>query len=81
MLVPKPDRTYQYGVVTGGYEYHPGNELPHWRRVDWKGAFSRDDMSPALASSAGVPMTVFQLAAHPPNGQSGPNSATREAHR
>jgi restriction system protein len=31
VLAPKPDRTYQYGVVTGGYEYFPGTELPHRR--------------------------------------------------
>jgi len=64
VLAPKPDRTYQYGVVSGGYEYHAGTELPHRRRVDWKGSVSRDDMSPTLASSAGVPMTVFQLESH-----------------
>jgi restriction system protein len=64
VLAPKPDRTYQYGVVTGGYEYHAGTDLPHRRRVDWKGSLSRDDMSPTLASSAGSLMTVFQLAAH-----------------
>ena len=59
VLAPKPDRTYEYGVVSGGYEYHPGNELPHRRRVNWNGSFSRDAMSPALASSAGSLMTVF----------------------
>jgi restriction system protein len=64
VLAPKPDRTYQYGIVSGGYEYHPGTELPHRRPVDWKGSISRDDMSPTLASTAGVPMTVFQLEAH-----------------
>ncbi|MBE4720511.1 endonuclease NucS domain-containing protein [Pseudarthrobacter sp. AB1] len=64
VLAPKPDRTYQYGVVTGGYEYHPGKNLPHRRRVDWRGSFSRDDMSTTLASSAGSLMTVFQLTAH-----------------
>lgn len=64
VLAPKPDRTYQYGIVTGGYEYHPGTDLPHRRRVDWKGSLNRDDMSPALASSAGSLMTVFQLGAH-----------------
>ncbi|GKV72977.1 hypothetical protein NCCP2145_23580 [Pseudarthrobacter sp. NCCP-2145] len=64
VLAPKPDRTYQYGVVTGGYEYHPGTDLPHRRPVDWKGSLSRDDMSPTLASSAGSLMTVFQLTAH-----------------
>lgn len=64
VLAPKPDRTYQYGIVTGGYEYHPGTELPHRRPVDWKGSINRDDMSPTLASTVGVPMTVFQLEAH-----------------
>jgi restriction system protein len=64
VLAPKPDRTYKYGIVTGGYEYHPGTELPHRRPVDWKGSISKDDMSPTLASTAGVPMTVFQLEAH-----------------
>jgi restriction system protein len=53
VLAPKPDRTYQYGIVSGGYEYHPGTELPHRRRVDWKGSLNRADMSPTLASSAG----------------------------
>lgn len=64
VLAPKPDRTYQYGVVTGGYEYHPGTDLPHRRPVDWRGSISRDDMSPTLASSASSLMTVFQLTAH-----------------
>lgn len=64
VLAPKPGRAYQYGSVAGDYEYHPGTELPHRRRVDWKGSLNRDDMSPALASSAGSLMTVFQLTAH-----------------
>ncbi|NSX37184.1 DUF91 domain-containing protein [Pseudarthrobacter oxydans] len=64
VLAPKPDRTYEYGIVTGGYEYHPGTDLPHRRPVDWKGSINRDDMSPTLASTAAVPMTVFQLEAH-----------------
>lgn len=64
VLAPKPDRTYEFGLVTGQYEYHPGTDLPHRRAVDWKGSISRDDMSPTLASTAAVPMTVFQLEAH-----------------
>lgn len=64
VLAPKPGRSYQYGTVTSGYEYHPGTEFPHRRRVDWKGSLSRDDMSPVLAASAGSMMTVFQLTAH-----------------
>ncbi|MEJ1179600.1 MULTISPECIES: endonuclease NucS domain-containing protein [unclassified Pseudarthrobacter] len=64
ILAPKPDRTYQYGIVTGGYEYHPGTGLPHRRRVEWNGSFSRDDMSPALASSTKAVGTVSQLTPH-----------------
>ncbi|WP_422758969.1 endonuclease NucS domain-containing protein [Paenarthrobacter sp. C1] len=64
VLAPKPDRTYQFGVVASGYEYHPGSPLPHRRRVDWKGSFGRDEMSPGLASSAGTQQTVLELAAH-----------------
>ncbi|MDJ0357668.1 endonuclease NucS domain-containing protein [Paenarthrobacter sp. PH39-S1] len=64
VLAPKPGRTYQFGIVTGGYEFHSGTELPHRRRVEWKGALNKDDMSPVLASSAGSLMTVFQLSAH-----------------
>lgn len=64
VLVPKPGRTYQFGVVASGYEYHPGTALPHRRRVNWRGSFDRDDMSPALASLAGTKQTVLELAAH-----------------
>lgn len=64
VLAPKPDRTYQYGYVTGGYEFHPGTDLMHRRRVDWRGSFSRDDMSAALASSANAIGTVSQLTPH-----------------
>lgn len=61
VLAPKPDRTYAFGRVTGGYEYLPSHKLPHRRRVDWKGTFGRDAMSPELANSAGSIMTVFSL--------------------
>lgn len=64
VLTPKPHRSYQYGVVTSGYEYHPLTALPHRRRVNWKGSFSRDDMSTLLASSTGSQQTVFQLLPH-----------------
>lgn len=36
VLAPKRARSYQYGIVTRDYERHPGTELPHRRRVDWK---------------------------------------------
>lgn len=64
VLAPKPDKTYQFGVVVSGYEYHQGTALPHRRRVDWKGSFSRSDMSPSLAASAGTQQTVLELPAH-----------------
>ncbi|MDO5863448.1 MULTISPECIES: endonuclease NucS domain-containing protein [Paenarthrobacter] len=64
VLAPKPDKTYQFGVVTSGYEYHPGTALPHRRQVDWRDSFSRDDLSPELASSARNQMTVLELASH-----------------
>lgn len=62
VLAPRPDRAYAFGTVAGGYEYHPGTDLPHRRRVDWQGAFDRDSMSPELARSASSLMTVFSLA-------------------
>ncbi len=64
VLAPKPDRTYAFGTVTGGYEYVPGSELPHRRRVNWKGSFSRDEMSPSLSNSAGSIMTVFSMSSY-----------------
>lgn len=61
VLAPKPDRTYAFGTVSGGYEYVPGTELPHRRPVKWGGSFSRDAMSTELANSANSLMTVFSL--------------------
>ena len=66
VLAPRPDRTYAFGTVTGGYEYFPGTELPHRRKVDWRGSFSRDAMSPELSNSAGSIMTVFSLSPYAP---------------
>jgi restriction system protein len=64
ILAPKADRMYQYGVVTGGYEYHPGTALPHRRRVEWRGSFSRDDLSQALATSTKYVGTLLELTPH-----------------
>lgn len=64
ILVPKPNRVYQHGVVAGGYEYHPGTALPHRRRVDWNGSFSRDDLSEALAASTKYVGTLLELTPH-----------------
>lgn len=56
-----PNIQYQYGIVTAGYEYHPGKVQPHRRPVDWKGSFSRDQMSAKLASTTGRPVTVIRI--------------------
>jgi restriction system protein len=64
ILAPRPNRTYQHGVVTGGYEYHPGTALPHRRRVDWRGSFSRDELSEALATSTKYVGTLLELTPH-----------------
>ncbi|MGO4490478.1 endonuclease NucS domain-containing protein [Arthrobacter sp. 2YAF22_2] len=64
VLARKPDQSYAYGTVAGGYEYFPGTSLPHRRRVDWRGTFTKEAMTPELASSAGSLMTVFSLSAY-----------------
>ncbi|MDP9982947.1 restriction system protein [Pseudarthrobacter oxydans] len=64
IVAPKPNRMYQHGVVTGGYEYHPGTALPHRRRVDWRGSFSRDELSEALATSTKYVGTLLELSPH-----------------
>lgn len=64
VLARKPDQSYAYGTVASGYEYFPGTSLPHRRRVDWCGTFTKEAMTPELASSAGSLMTVFSLSAY-----------------
>ncbi|MGX9901668.1 hypothetical protein ACW0JT_20520 [Arthrobacter sp. SA17] len=64
ILAPKPDRKYQHGIVAGEYEYHPGTALPHRRGVDWRGSFSRDDLSEALATSTKYVGTLLELTPH-----------------
>lgn len=66
IVVPKPDRSFHYGLVTGGYEYHHGSPLPHRRRVDWTGSFSREGLSEALSTSVRYPGTLLELTAHAP---------------
>lgn len=64
VLSGRPGKGYDYGTVVGPYEYFPGTNLPHRRRVDWQGVIPRVDMSSELAASAGSPSTVFSLSAH-----------------
>lgn len=53
---------YNYGVVSSDYEFHPGKVQPHRRRVEWKGFFSRELMSPNLRAAAANPQTVSKFA-------------------
>ncbi|MFD0047013.1 endonuclease NucS domain-containing protein [Pseudarthrobacter scleromae] len=57
-------QTYHYGIVSGGYEYHPGTDLPHRRPVTWTGSFNRDDMSEALTTSARYRATLLDMTPH-----------------
>lgn len=41
-----------------------GMGAPHRPRVEWKGSFNRDDMSPALATSTKAVGTVSQLTSY-----------------
>lgn len=61
ILAPQPDRSFAFGHLLGGYEYHPGHSLPHRRRVHWDGSFNRDDMSDVLAKASNSTVTVFSL--------------------
>ncbi|RJU03422.1 DUF91 domain-containing protein [Arthrobacter frigidicola] len=56
-----PNIQYYYGIVASDYEFHPGTPQPHRRRVDWKGFFSRSEMSLKLAALAANRQTVFRL--------------------
>lgn len=66
VLVPKPNRTFAFGRVTGPYEYHPGTPLPHRRRVDWHGSFPHSSMSEELSKASNSAVTVFNLSPHAP---------------
>jgi len=65
VLCPDGKGSYYVGEVSGGYEYHKGQSLPHRRPVRWFArSLMRDDMSDALKHSAGSIGTVSDLSDH-----------------
>jgi len=62
VLCPDGKGNYYVGEVTGGYEYHKGEVLPHRRAVRWfSRTITRDDMSESLKNSAGSIGTVSNI--------------------
>lgn len=62
ILCPNGRGSYLVGEVTGDYEYHKGQTLPHRRPVRWfQTLISRDDMSESLKNSAGAIGTVSDI--------------------
>jgi len=62
VLCPDGKGNYYTGEVTGGYEYHKGEVLPHRRAVRWfSRTITRDDMSESLKNSAGSIGTVSNI--------------------
>jgi restriction system protein len=62
VLCPDGKGSYFVGEVTGEYEYHPGEILPHRRDVRWfPRTISRDEMSEPLRNSAGSIGTVSNV--------------------
>ena len=62
ILCPDGQGNYLVGEVTGDYEYHKGEVLPHRRSVRWYGRnISRDEVSESLRNSAGSIGTVSNI--------------------
>ncbi|MBN1220292.1 MAG: DUF91 domain-containing protein [Anaerolineae bacterium] len=62
ILSPTGSGSYLVGEVTGAYEYHPDQILPHRRAVQWyPQTIARADMSAELQSSTGVPGTTSNI--------------------
>ena len=54
VLCPSGEGYYYVGVVSGGYYYAPGTELPHRRKVEWmEKTIERKSMSLELRNSSG----------------------------
>ncbi|MDO5629968.1 MAG: hypothetical protein Q4G43_16775, partial [Mobilicoccus sp.] len=62
----RPDSTLNFGVVAGGYEYHP--EVPthrHRRRVSWrKTGVARSTFPQEALYEIGSAVTLFQIKRH-----------------
>lgn len=62
VLCPDGKRNYHVGEVTGNYEYHKDESLPHRRTVRWfSKTISRDEMSESLRNSTGSIGTVSNI--------------------
>lgn len=62
VLCPDGKGNYYVGEVTGNYEYHKGEVLPHRRVVRWfSKMISRDEMSGSLRNSSGSIGTVSNI--------------------
>lgn len=65
VLCPDGKGNYYAGEVTGNYEYHKNESLPHRRAVRWfSKTISRDEMSESLKNSAGSIGTVSNVIRH-----------------
>lgn len=65
VLCPDGGGSYYVGEVAGGYEYHPGQILPHRRSVRWfSNTIARDEMSEPLRRSAGAIGTVSNVSTY-----------------
>ncbi len=62
VLCPDGQGNYFVGEVTGNYEYHKDQNLPHRRSVRWFSRnISRDEMSESLRNSTGAIGTVSTI--------------------
>lgn len=62
VFCPDGKGNYYVGEVTGGYEYHKGEVLPHRRAVRWfSRTITRDNMTESLKNSAGSIGTVSNI--------------------
>jgi len=62
VLCPNGQGVYYVGEVTGAYEYHKEQELPHRRAVRWfPKTISREEMSKPLKNSTGSIGTVSTI--------------------
>jgi restriction system protein len=65
ILTPDGAGSYLVGEVQGGYQWTPGQPLPHRRKVKWQlTRVQRSDMSDALRHSTGSIGTVCDVSDH-----------------
>jgi restriction system protein len=65
VLCPNGSGSYMVGEVIGDYAHHPGEILPHRRKVQWiPETIERSDMSQALQNSTGSIGTVSNITKH-----------------